>query len=218
MRTYGQYCPLARAAEVLGTRWTLIIVRNLLMGCRTFGEIEAGAPGIPKALLRDRLARLETLGLVQRRPKPAGRGSEWELTPAGQGLGPVCDALAQWGNEWLEIGPEHVDPYATLWSLCRMLPDRGPGRLVVRFEFRGHDPPRIWLLVEDGAAELCMKPPGFEEAAVVHTDPMSLVHWYVGRLSLGDALHAGRMRVEGGGEALRTLRAWGGLGGVPVAA
>lgn len=217
MRTYGQYCPVARAGEVLGSRWTLIVVRNLLMGCRTFGEIEAGAPGIPKALLRDRLAQLEALGLLRRSPKASGRGSTWDLTPAGRGLGPVCDALAAWGAQWLEIGPQHVDPYATLWSLCKLLPDDAGDRVVVRFEFRDHDPPRVWVLVDGGAAELCVKPPGFEEDAVVHIDPTSLVHWHIGRISLGAALHSGRMRLEGGPKAERMLRAWSGLGAIPQA-
>ena len=117
MRSYGQYCPIARGAEIFATRWTPIIVRNLLLGCRTFGELAAGAPGIPRALLSQRLRQLETHGIVQRPPSPRGRGWLYEPTEACEDLRPVCDALGGWGATWVEIAPEHLDPYMALWGI-----------------------------------------------------------------------------------------------------
>ncbi|MFP5370583.1 MAG: winged helix-turn-helix transcriptional regulator [Actinomycetes bacterium] len=214
MRSYGQYCPLARASELLATRWTLIVVRNLLLGCRTLQEIEDGAPGIPPALLRERLQQLELAGVVSRRPKPTGRGSEWELTEAGRRLAPVCDAMANWGMEWLQLGPQHHDPYVVLWSICRVMPPSAlpAHRLVARFELAGSDPPRLWLLTDSRTAEICVKPPGFGEDLVVRTDPVTLLDWHLGRLSLGRAMHARRATVQGSSEAVRILAGWGGLG------
>src|SRR5512139_3890538 len=97
MKTYGQYCPIARASELLAERWTPILVRNLLAGCRTFTELRDGAPGIPKALLVERLALLERSGVVTREPHSRGRGWTYELTEAGRELNAVCDALGTWG-------------------------------------------------------------------------------------------------------------------------
>ena len=143
MRTYGQYCPIARASEILAERWTPIVIRNLLLGCNTFSEIAAGVPGIPKALLSTRLKQLEEAGIVDTTPNPSRRGHFYQLTEAGQDLGDVLMAMGAWGERWLELAPEHVDPTLVLWSWSRnylahdRLPDR---RVVVRFEF--NDQPR----------------------------------------------------------------------------
>jgi DNA-binding HxlR family transcriptional regulator len=90
MRTYGQFCPIARGSEILAERWTPIILRNLLLGCRTFNELAAGAPGLSRALLARRLRELERAGVIEIRPKPGGRGSVYEPTPAGKDLTGVC--------------------------------------------------------------------------------------------------------------------------------
>lgn len=110
MRTYGQFCPVARASELLAERWTPIIIRNLLNGCRSFTEIRQGAPGIPTALLTKRLDTLERHGIIERERLPAGRGWSYTLTEQGQDLKAVCDAMGQWGARWLEIEPRHKDP------------------------------------------------------------------------------------------------------------
>src|SRR5262245_9844380 len=93
VRTYGQYCPIARGAEVFAERWTPLIIRNLYLGCGSFGEILEGAPGLSRTLLAQRLTRLERLGIVASTPKPAGRGRRYALTPAGHDLFKVCAAL-----------------------------------------------------------------------------------------------------------------------------
>ncbi len=107
---YRQFCPIARSSELLAERWTPVIVRNLLNGCGTFGEIRQGAPGIPPALLTQRLQLLERSGVLIRTAKENGRGATYDLTEMGRALGPVCDALGQWGARWLEMEPRHLDP------------------------------------------------------------------------------------------------------------
>jgi DNA-binding HxlR family transcriptional regulator len=138
MRTYGQYCPVARTSELLAERWTPIIIRNLLTGCRTFTEIRQGAPGIPPALLTKRLATLERHGIIERERCPTGRGWSYRLTEQGQDLKAVCDAMGQWGARWLEIEPRHKDPAYVLWATTKLVdPARLPDRtVVVRFELR----------------------------------------------------------------------------------
>jgi DNA-binding HxlR family transcriptional regulator len=94
MKTYGQYCPIARASEVLAERWTPIILRNLLLGSTTFSEIAAGAPGLSRTLLTTRLRELERAGVVQLTPNPTGRRSHYQLTEAGKDL---ADVMRPWG-------------------------------------------------------------------------------------------------------------------------
>jgi DNA-binding HxlR family transcriptional regulator len=137
VRTYGQYCPIARGAEIFAERWTPLIVRNLYLGCGSFSEILEGAPGLSRTLLSQRLKQLERLGVVQSALKPDGRGHRYELTSAGHDLFAVCQSLGEWGARWLEIAPEHLDPFVALWSMCNALrrdrlPDR---RVVIRFDF-----------------------------------------------------------------------------------
>src|SRR6516162_1384386 len=136
MRTYGQFCPVARTSELLAERWTPIIIRNLLNGCQTFTEIRQGAPGIPTALLTKRLAALERHGIIERKRAPSGRGWSYRLTEQGQDLKAVCDAMGQWGARWLEMKPHHRDPAYVLWATTKLvdvakLPDR---TVIVRFE------------------------------------------------------------------------------------
>jgi DNA-binding HxlR family transcriptional regulator len=212
MRTYGQYCPIARGAEIFATRWTPIIVRNLLLGCRTFGELRSGAPGIPRTLLSQRLTQLEQHGIVRRRPNPRGRGWLYEPTEACDELRPVCDALGAWGSAWVEVAPEHLDPYMALWGMCRglrclPLPEH---RLTMRFDLRGvsRDQRRFWVLVHRPEPEVCVKPPGFDEDLVVTTDPEWLARWVLGQASLGGGMKARRVEVEGPRELVRTLGGW----------
>lgn len=97
VRTYGQYCPIARGAEIFAERWTPLIIRNLYLGCGNFTEIHEGAPGLSRTLLSQRLKQLERLGIVQSAPKSQGRGRLYELTSAGQDLFNVCASLGDWG-------------------------------------------------------------------------------------------------------------------------
>jgi DNA-binding HxlR family transcriptional regulator len=206
VRTYGQYCPVARATEILAMRWTPIIVRNLLLGCETFSEIQDGAPGIPRTLLSQRLRLLEQHGIVERLPGP-----RYALTAAGRELEPVVDALGVWGSRWLELAPEHLDAGVVLWSLCRQAaPDEVPGRrLVIRFDLADGPRRRFWVVLAPPESEVCVKPPGFDEDLVVTTSCEWLAKWHMGRISLGQAMHDGVMRVSGQPELVHALATLG---------
>jgi len=105
VRTYGQYCPIARAADLLAERWSIVILRNVLLGCRTFNEIADGAPGLSRGLLSKRLRDLQRAGVIEIRPKPGGPGSLYEPTQAGRELSDVMLALQHWGSKWAELTP-----------------------------------------------------------------------------------------------------------------
>jgi len=213
MRTYGQYCPIARAAEILTERWTPIIVRNLMAGCTTFSEISAGAPGLSHSLLTQRLRLLERVGVIEVRPKAHGHGVIYQLTDAGRDLSGVLWALHDWGEKWLELGDEHTNPALVLWAWCTVylarerLPDH---RVVVRFDFSDQPPQarRLWMLIEHGDAEVCKHHPGFDEDLIVETDGKTFANWHLKHLEWADALRAGRIRVTGPRALARALPTW----------
>jgi DNA-binding HxlR family transcriptional regulator len=214
MHSYGQFCPIARASEILGERWSMIIVRNVSVGCTTFTEIAEGAPGLSRALLSKRLRELQRAGLIKIRPKSDGHGSLYLPTQAARELWEVMLALQDWALRWVELTPEHAHPGVVLWSwvkgcLCQeLLPQR---RVLVRFEFptvQGGGR-RGWLLVEHGHAEICEKHPGFEENLVVTVnDPLAFARWHLGQMEWHDALRGGSIHVTGDRELAKALPTW----------
>lgn len=213
VRTYGQYCPIARGAEIFAERWTPVILRNVLGGCRTFNEIAAGAPGLSRALLARRLRELTRVGVIEIRPKPDGRGSFYAPTTAGRALQPVLDALGAWADHWTNVRPEHSDPGAILWSWCQLylstddLPD---DRVVVRFDYE-HRRRWIatWLLLDHGGGELCAFDPGFGDDLVVAIhDPLIFARWHLGLITWAKALRTGAITVIGPSDLRRALPTW----------
>jgi DNA-binding HxlR family transcriptional regulator len=213
MRNYGQFCPIARGSEILAERWTPIILRNILQGCRTFNEIAAGAPGLSRALLTRRLRELDHAGVIQIRPKPDGHGSLYEPTAAGRDLAGVLEAIGGWAERWTELTTEHSDPEIVLWSWCQeflrrdLLPDR---RVVVRFDFSfGGRKARGWLLIEAREGELCRVDPGFgDDLVVTITDPLAFTYWHMGRVEWAAALRSGGIQVSGPRALSRALPTW----------
>jgi DNA-binding HxlR family transcriptional regulator len=210
VRTYGQYCPIARGAEIFAERWTPLIIRNLYLGCASFGEILAGAPGLSRTMLSQRLKQLERLGVVESAPKRGGRGHHYELTPAGHELFAVCQSLGQWGARWLEIAPQHLDPFVALWSMCNALrrerlPDR---RIVIRFNFTGRARrERYWLLIERGETEICKTYPGPEDLSIT-AEAEAFVKWHAGQLAWTQAIREGSIQLTGPAWLIRVFPTW----------
>jgi DNA-binding HxlR family transcriptional regulator len=215
MRSYGQYCPIARASEILAERWTPIIIRNLLLGCTTFNAIAEGAPGLSRGLLSTRLRELDRAGVIEIRAKPDHHpGSTYELTEAGRELGKVLLAIQHWGTKWVELTPEHAHPGVVLWGWVTgylrrdRLPDR---RTVIRFDFATLRGPgrRGWLLVDHGDAEICEKHPGGQEdlVVIIH-EPLAFARWQLGEITWGDALRSGAIELTGRRDLARALPTW----------
>jgi DNA-binding HxlR family transcriptional regulator len=211
MRTYGQYCPIARGAEIFAERWTPVIIRNLYLGCGNFGEILEGAPGLSRTLLSERLKQLERFRIVESAPKPRGRGCHYKLTPAGYDLFKVCVSLGEWGARWLEIAPEHLDPFVALWSMCNAmrrdrLPDR---RVVIRFDFTGRQRSEVfWLLIEHGETEICKTYPGLDEDLYITAEAEAFVKWHAGQLTWAAATGDGRIQLHGPSWLVRAFPTW----------
>ena len=211
VRTYGQYCPIARGAEIFAERWTPLIVRNLYLGCENFSEILEGAPGLSGTMLSQRLRQLERLGVVESAPKPHGRGQHYKLTPSGYELFAVCRTLGEWGARWLDLASENLDPFVALWSMCNALrrdrlPDR---RVVVRFEFTGRPQrERYWLLIEYGDTEICKTSPGLDEDLYVTAEAEAFVKWHAGQLSWSQAVRDERIQVDGPPSLVKSFPTW----------
>jgi DNA-binding HxlR family transcriptional regulator len=211
VRTYGQYCPIARGAEIFAERWTPLIVRNLYLGCGSFSEILEGAPGLSRTLLSQRLKELERLGIIRSTPKPDARGHRYALTSAGDDLFAVCRSLGEWGARWLEIAPENLDPFVALWSMCNALRrDRLPERrVVIRFDFLGRPSrERYWLLIERGDTEICKTNPGLDEDLYVTAHAEAFVKWHAGQLTWAQATREGRIELDGVPSLVRAFPTW----------
>lgn len=213
MRSYGQYCPISRAAEVLAERWTLLVVRNLLLGCTTFTEIAQGVPGMSRSLLAQRLRALEDAGVIEARRPRDRRATQYTLTEAGQALWEVVRPLAAWGERWLTLRPEHSDPSVVLWAWIKFhlaheaLPTR---RIVVQFDFPEQLPPhrRFWVLFQRPDAEICYTPPGLPIDLSVIAGSEALTRWHVGALEWRDAVRSGSIQVTGPPALARALPTW----------
>lgn len=191
---YGQYCPIAHAVEILGERWSLLIVRDLLTGNHRFNDIARSEPGLSRTLLAKRLRQLEAAGIVTR------EGGEYRLTAAGEDLRGIVFGLGEWGAKWAFDEPEPVELDAELliwWMHTRI--DTGildERRTVLQFRF-SDDPRPFWLVVESGEPSVCFTDPGFEVDVVVRSDLRSLYEVWLGRIPLRSALRHDRVSFEG---------------------
>jgi DNA-binding HxlR family transcriptional regulator len=212
MRSYGQYCPIAVAAELLADRWTLLIVRELMVGSHRFNEIERGLPRISRSLLAGRLRQMERAGLVERRPLATGRGSGYHLTDAGQDLKPIVRELGFWAVRWAFADPrdDQVDGALLLWWL-RLAVRKDhvpPGRTVVRFRLSGGRPARAWLVMTPDEVSVCVRAPGFPDDVSVTASTRELQRVFLGRTTLGQAMSDGLVQIEGPLPLVRAFPGW----------
>jgi DNA-binding HxlR family transcriptional regulator len=211
MRSYAQYCPVAKATEILGDRWTLLIVRELLGGASGFNELQRGLPGISRSVLAERMRTLERSEIVARKTGPKGRTLEYLLTPAGRDLSPIVQAIGEWGATWsfTEPRPEELNPDLLIVWMARHV-DRQrlpPSRTVVRFDFR--DPERrYWLVLEPSEVSVCVQYPGFDVDLEVTVDTATLYQVYLGRAELPGAMRAGQLTTKGPQALERAFGHW----------
>jgi len=200
--TYGQYCPLALAAELLCRRWTVLIVSRLLDGCRSFSEIHQGVPKISPSLLSTRLSELEHAGLVQRTKADGEKHYRYEPTPATMELNGVIDGLAVWGQRWSrDMNMNDLDPAFLAWSMSTRLDSDAmpPGRTVIEFEFSGTPTEfrRFWLVNKGGKVDMCLKDPGYETDLHVRSDLRRFVEAWRGFRDLRAEIRANTIRLTG---------------------
>jgi DNA-binding HxlR family transcriptional regulator len=211
MGVYGQFCPVAKAMELLDERWTMLVIRELLEGSRTFGALRRGVPRISPALLSARLRRLTRAGVIERYED--GSRVSYALTPAGRELRPVIEAIGHWGIRWIpDLGDEDLDPHLLMWDIHRNVDlDTVPvGRTVLRFTFRDvPDSARDWwLVITSESVDLCDFDPGDPIAATMETDLRTLTQVWRGDLSWHKALHSGGLQLHGSPQARRVVPHW----------
>ncbi len=212
MPGYGQFCPVAKAAEVFAERWTPLIMREILLGSRHFNELERGLPRISRSVLAQRLKSLEHDGLIVRRGAEDGRSSEYLPTPAGQELFDVIQLLGVWGARWMnrEVQPEDTDIDLLMWDMHRRIElDRLPGRrIVVEVQFTGLSHRRYWLVLERSGASVCVTDPGFDIDLSITADTMTLHRVWVGHQAFETALRSRAIQIDGPPELCRAFPTW----------
>lgn len=204
MRTYAQYCPVVRAVEVLGDRWTLLIVRDMLIGATRFNEMARGLPGLSRALLSRRLRQLVNAGLVRRTE------DGYALTPAGEDLRPLVFGLADWGarHAFGDPRPDELDPELLMWWMHGRIDTSAlTHRAVIQVDIadRGR---RYWLVLEPGDTSVCYTDPGFDIDAVLAADLATLYRVWEGEIEFRQALRTGAIGLTGTRWIVRGFPDW----------
>jgi DNA-binding HxlR family transcriptional regulator len=214
MLNYGQFCPVAQAAQVFADRWTPLILRELCFGPCTFGELLSAMPLISRTMLAQRLKELAHAEVVAIQPKTRGRGNLYRLTSAGEDFRPMIEMLSVWGQRWAQggIGPDDLDPALLMYGMSRQIdPSAIPsGRTVIRFEFRGL-PKRCrgrgywWYVIQRPQVDICLRDPGFEVDAVVRADLGAFTRLSLGYSGLADVFEKGEVSFDGNKPAIALL-------------
>lgn len=209
--SYRQFCPVAKAMELLDERWTLLVVRELVIGSQHFNDLRRGLPRMSPTLLSRRLQQLVRAGVITR--EEADGQVRYRLTEAGEELRPVVEALGTWGTRWIpDLADPDLDPKLLLWDMHRNVDHaRVPSRrTVVAFEFDDVDPElaRWWLVISSGDVDVCDDDPGDEPVALVQTSLRTLTEVWRGDTEWSAARRAGAMRVVAGTDVAAALPTW----------
>lgn len=215
MTAYGQFCPVALGAEIFAERWTPLILRELLLGPRSFSDLHRGVPKISKNLLTQRLESLRHSDIIEQVETDRERRHHYQLTVAGRALAPVIDALGTWGYNWAckDLEDEDLDPDFLMWSMRRMvrveaLPEE---RVVVAFKFRRHMDRYYWLVLERPEVDLCIHDPGYEVTLDVQGSVAAFAHVCLGHVGLLQAMRNGDVDVRGAPRYRNALPGWLGV-------
>ena len=217
MPGYGQFCPVAKAMELLDERWTVLVVRELLAGSTHFNDLRRGVPKMSPTLLSKRLQTLTRAGVVER-SEVDGR-TLYTLTECGRELVGVVEALGAWSVRWMsDLVDKDLDPSVLMWDIRRTIPisEWPRHRTVVAFRLSGAPPKASswWLMVADGSAEVCDFDPGYDVAATISTDLRTLSEIWRGDRSWQGALSDSAVSIDGAREVCRDVPTWIGQSGL----
>jgi len=217
MKSYGQFCPVAKASEIFCERWTSLILRELATGSTRFAQIQRGVPLASPTIISRRLKELEAEGVVERRRSETGRSWTYHLTPAGADFAPIVMALGEWGQKWSrrELEEHEIDLGLLLWALEKDVDPSafGDRRSTIHIDF--HDRPKNqrhwWFVNENGACEMCVDDPGHEVDLHLTISLPDMIYIWRGDLSISHALESGRLEVDGSTPARKRLADWLGI-------
>ena len=214
--SYRQFCPVAMAAEILCTRWTMLVLRELVAGSKRFNDLRRGVPRMSPALLSQRLKELEAANVISRTPSSTEPGVfEYQLTASGRELEPLVQAFGIWGQRWIDadLSLQHLDAPLLMWDVRRNInPDPMPKRrVVIQFQYRELPASQRswWLLVDpDANVDLCAIDPGFDVDLYVSTDLRTMTAIWMGLETVRAALRAERMMLTGDRQLASSVEAW----------
>ncbi len=210
---YGQFCPISKAAEILGERWNILIIRELICGSTRFGELQRGLSQISPTLLTKRLNQLAEYEIVFKKTLPGQKRIEYHLTPAGKELGPLIMSMGEWGMKWnrSRMEDEELDVEFLMLEFYRRLDQEQipGGRFVAHFSFPGLKSFAHWWIVIDGKErELCDTNPGCEVDIRIRSDVRTMTRIWAGELSFQDAKRSEQLQLEGPPLLVRSIAKW----------
>jgi len=212
MKGYGQFCPIAKASEVLGERWTNLVVRELGAGSETFNDIRKGLPLMSPSLLSTRLKSLERSGIIERQDD--GVSVRYLLTPAGKELTTIIWQLGTWGHRWVrsDLSKDDLDPSVLVWDIHRNINTgffKGQ-RNVIKIEFRDYSSKfRFWwLVIKNDEVDVCMKEPGYDVDLLMSTDLKSLTAVWIGDTTIMRAMRDKLIEVSGSSHLKKNIAIW----------
>lgn len=216
---YGQFCPIAKACEILSERWTLLIIRELLCGSTRFSQLQRGLSQISPTLLTKRLNQLADDEVILKKKPQGQQHAEYYLTPAGMELAPIVMGLGDWGQKWARsrMEEDELDIELLMLEFYRRLDlDQIPGgQLVVHFSFSGLKTYPHWWIVIDSKEEreLCVAHPGRDVDITVKSDARTMTRIWMGEITFKEARSEGLIELEGLPIMTRSISKWlrGGL-------
>jgi len=213
MKSYGQFCPVSKAAEVLFEKWTILIVRELLMGTTRFNDFQRAISRISPTLLTKRLKALEEKGVIVRKQVSGRRGYEYRLTPAGKELEPLLENIAVWGMRWArgQMSDDELDVELLMWEIQRRIQTKNlpGGETVICFEFNDLEKHKSWWVwINEYEVDLCTEDPGKDVDLYITTDLRTMVEVWQGDLDLKKALKDERIQTHGQRKLIKTMPDW----------
>jgi DNA-binding HxlR family transcriptional regulator len=214
--SYGQFCPVSMAAEVLCNRWTVLVLREMLCGTTRFNDLRRGVPRMSPSLLSKRLKEMELAGVVRTAPV-AGGVLEYRLTEAGEELRPVVMSMGAWGQRWVEsqLSLRNLDPSLLMWDMRRHLNPAPlpPQRCTIQFLYPELAEARRnwWLVVDRSGVDLCGVDPGFELDLLVTCSLRVMTAIWMGLATVAQERAAGRLSLDGDPRIAREMQRWLGL-------
>jgi DNA-binding HxlR family transcriptional regulator len=215
--SYGQFCPVAMAAEVFCTRWTALVLREILCGSTRFNDIRRGVPRMSPTLLSKRLKELQKAGIIQTRRAKSSSVVEYALTESGEDLRPLVMSLGMWGQRWVEskLSLKNLDPSLLMWDMRRHLdPTPLPEKLcTIHFEYPdlGDARRHWWLVIDKGFVDLCLVDPGHEIDLTITGSLRAMTAVWMGVSTVQKEADAGALDLHGDPKIARSMQKWLGL-------
>jgi DNA-binding HxlR family transcriptional regulator len=216
MVDYGQFCPVAKATELIGERWTILIIRELVLGTHRFNDFQRALSRISPALLTKRLKSLDKAGIIVKKKQQGRRGYQYFLTPAGRQLSPIIEHLATWGMRWArgQLTDGELDIEFLMWEIQRRLDTKAlpDGETVLCFIFEELTQFKSWWIVINGdEVDLCTKNPGKDVDLYLSTTVRTMVEIWEGEIGLKTAQRKNLLKANGSQQLVKTLTNWFGI-------